>query len=195
LLHSPLAYAGVSTVYGARAYNSNASTWVNCAGYAVGYNAWYGFDIRTSSNVTTWNACSSTSELIAAVKQQMVAYINARPTLSSVWTKKNSYSYSVVTSSQYKTVFKIAYHDSDGVSGISISTDQLQGDKFDFHWRFLDSAGRWCEKAGANASHICNGTTAVPNENGVNPYSLSWYIGTSTYTYNYQGYHYLRSNW
>ncbi len=112
----------------------------------------------------------------------MVAYINAHPTLSNILSKKSSYNYSVVTSSQYKTVFKVGYHDSDGVSGISISTSPTQGDKFDFHWRFLDSTGRWCEKEGPAPSQVC--TDAI-NVNGVNPYSLNWYFYNGNYTYNY----------
>ncbi|MBE6998685.1 MAG: hypothetical protein E7428_00685 [Ruminococcaceae bacterium] len=184
-----------ATTYGARAYNSNSSSSVNCAGYAFGYNAWYGFDIYTNSNIATWNACDSPSELMSAVKQQINAYIEARATLNNILSKKSSYSYTVVTSSQYKTVFKLAYHDTDGTNGISINADGT-GDKFDFHWRFLASDGKWCEKVGYSSSRICpnNGGT---NANGISPFTLIWYMGTSSsgYQYNYQGYHYLRRDW
>ena len=187
-----------ATYYGARPGSISGYYSANCAGFAFGYNEQISFSLYNTTNISTWNSCSSVSALISVLRyhiNSVISAMNTMPKYSNILTKKTNHNYTPA-SNAYKVAFKIGYEDEKPPYNVINIMADGSGDFLDVHFRYEGSDGCWYEKLNYSAKR--KAPFESNNKDDINPFNLTWYRTTansSSSIYRYQGYHYQRNNW
>ncbi|MFA5676072.1 MAG: DNRLRE domain-containing protein [Christensenellales bacterium] len=145
--------------YGCRPYETQNSTGINCAGYALDYPSWINFGITLDG----LNNCSNEAELWTYTKNKVSSWLSSN--MPSEYRSISSYN-SYIYSNDWRVVLRIGYKDDgDGI----VDIDNLYNDYYDFHWWYQTNTGQWAEKPGQTPSHLVSGTSG-----STNPYYVSW---------------------
>jgi hypothetical protein len=145
--------------YGCRSYETQNSTAINCAGYALDYPSWVNFGITLNG----LNNCSNETQLWTYTKNMVSSWLSSN--MSGDYNIISSYN-SYIYSDKWRVVFRMGYQDDgDGV----VDIDNLYNDYYDFHWWYQTDTGQWAEKPGQTPSQLVSGTSG-----STDPYYVSW---------------------
>lgn len=170
----------IPTTYTNQSYNLVGYTIAqNCAGYAWNYNDFVDIN-KLGITLNEIQACSSTSQLLALVKNKSEYYMSQHSIVASTISSYNS---TINPANQYRVVLKVGYVDTNGNNimdfDYSSPNPSYVPDEWDYHWWIQLGDGSWADKRGSLPSRILPNTSI-----NTDPDNVLWTMWTLGETIN-----------